>query len=235
MSRRKKLSERTANEIKDIARRLMAEKGTAGLSIRAIAREIEMTPPAIYTYFPSLDDLITALILDAFNAYADTLEAARDAAAENGASLAEQLVVVSLAYRTWAVEHPAQFKLIYGSPIPGYHAPREVTVPAVTRTGAVFMGIVFEMWARGEAPLPTSLGVPPTVTNHIERFIPPEVDPVPGAVDGVYELYSHWTHLHGMVTLEVFGHLQGTVGDVEAFYRHEVQRIYQQMGIAVSA
>jgi AcrR family transcriptional regulator len=230
MSRRKRYSEQTAQEIKDIARRLMAEKGTAGLSIRAIAREIEMTPPAIYTYFPSLDDLITALIVDAFNAYADALEVARDAAAERGESLGEQLIAITHEYRNWALAYPAQFQLIYGSPIPGYHAPRDLTVPAVTRTGQVFIGLMRAMWEAGEAPLPdVGTDYPPTVLEHLREFAGEDAPDF--AVHGVYQMYSMWVALHGMVTLEVFNHLQGTVGDTDAFFTQQVNEMFGQLGV----
>ncbi|MEL6307479.1 MAG: TetR/AcrR family transcriptional regulator [Chloroflexota bacterium] len=232
MSRRKRYSERTAKEIKQIAYRLLSEKGSAGLSIRAIAREIEMTPPALYTYFASLDDLITALIVDTFNAYADALETARNTAIENNASLTDQLIAVSLRYRTWAIEYAERWKLIYGNPIPGYHAPPEVTVPAVRRTGNVFLGIMINMVDTGElSTFNTVESIPSTVRKHLQATLP---DDAPDTyLYPMYELYSCWTHLHGMITLEIFNHLQGAIGDAESFYLHEIKRMYTEMGLKV--
>ena len=130
-TRREKQHISTQEEIKQVARRLMAEQGTAALSSRMIAREMGLTAPALYHYFASRDELITALIVDAFNALADALEEARDEAATGSAR--EQLVQTLLTYRRWALEHPIDFQLIYGNPIPGYEAPRELTVPAAER------------------------------------------------------------------------------------------------------
>src|SRR5262245_33076145 len=113
--------EATRSQILDIARKQMAEHGTAGLALRAIAREMDVTAPAIYRYFPSLDDLITELILENFNALADALEAASNSLPEN--DYAGRIMAVLMAYRQWALDHPIDFQLIYGNPIPGYVAP----------------------------------------------------------------------------------------------------------------
>src|SRR5262245_85809 len=120
-TRREKQYAATSAEIKDTARRLMAEHGTAGVSIRAIARAMGLSAPSLYHYFPNRDELITALISDAFNALADELEQVRDRTA---GTAAERLMAVVLAYRSWALAHPLDFQLIYGNPIPGYVAPR---------------------------------------------------------------------------------------------------------------
>ncbi len=230
MSRRTRLSEQTSQEIKDIARRLMAEKGTAGLSIRAIAREIDMTPPAIYTYFANLDELITTLIIDAFNAYADALEAARDETAAAGGSLTEQITAVTLAYRSWALAYPTQFKLIYGSPIPGYHAPRDLTLPAVLRTAKLFMSLMVAMWEAGDLPYPDTTGyIPPDVYAHLRQRAKDDTPDV--RIYGMYQLYGIWMALHGMVTLEVFNHLQATVGDTEGFFRAQMAHHYHLLGL----
>lgn len=231
MSRREQYRERTASEIKDIALQLLERRGPSGLSLRAIAREYGLTAPAIYTYYDSMDDLLTALIVQSFNNYAAALEAARDAASAADATLYEQLIEVSRAYRTWAVEHPEQFKLIYGSPIPGYEAPAEVTLPAVLRIGAVFMALLQAIWQQGDGQPAALDEIPPAVAAHLRAAA--GEDAPDDVVGGLYDLYGCWMPLHGMVTLEVFGHLQGTVGDCEAFYRDQVERLYAQMGLAV--
>jgi AcrR family transcriptional regulator len=111
------LNEAAVLAIKQHARQLMAEEGTAGLSIRGIAKMMEVTPPAIYHYFASLEDLITTLIAEDFNGLADALEAARDAS--SAATAGGKLLEVVVAYRQWALDHPVDFQLIYGNPIPG--------------------------------------------------------------------------------------------------------------------
>ncbi len=206
----------------------MAQHGTAGLSVRAIARELEMLPSGIYHYYPSLDDLITALIVDNFNALADALAAARDNAAHQ--TVAEQLTAVLLAYRQWAVEHPVDFQLIYGNPIPGYAAPREVTVPPVIRGFTVIVGLIEHLLQTGEAvPLPPYDTLPPAVAVHIQALI--ERDGYPVSSLALYLGMVGWGQLHGVIMLELFQHLQPVVGDVDAHYRAQVDNLLAMMGI----
>ena len=113
--------------IKAVARQQMAEHGTAGLSLRGIAREMGITAPAIYNYFPRLDDLITALIVDAFTALADAIEAAESAVQSEACG--PKILASCLAYREWAIAHPVDFQLIYGNPIPGYTRRRRSPSP----------------------------------------------------------------------------------------------------------
>src|SRR5579859_6882260 len=103
-------------EIKEEARRQLAEVGANGLSLRAVARELGMVSSALYRYYPSRDDLLTALIIDAYNALGDAAE--RAIAATAGPS-ARQWLAACHAVRGWAVSRPHEYALIYGSPVPG--------------------------------------------------------------------------------------------------------------------
>ena len=119
-------------QIEAVARQQRAQHGTAGLSLHGIAREMGITAPAIYNYFPQLEDLITALIVDAFNAPADAMEAAE--VAEASERPYDKIMALCMAYQEWAVAHPTVFQLIYGNPIPGHHAPEEITIPLGSRS-----------------------------------------------------------------------------------------------------
>lgn len=113
--------------IKDEARTQLAAEGAARLSLRAVARELGMVSSALYRYFPSRDDLLTALIVDAYDAIG---AAAEQAAAEAGTDRPlDRWTAVCRAVRTWAVAHPHEYALIYGSPVPGYTAPRTRSSP----------------------------------------------------------------------------------------------------------
>src|SRR5689334_18627833 len=116
--RRERFRDNVREQICEVARKQMADSGTAAVSLRAIARELKLTAPALYRYFASRDELITALILDAFNSLADTLAATAQAAAPDNPW--NQMTAVLIAYRAWALAHPTDFQLIYGNPIPGY-------------------------------------------------------------------------------------------------------------------
>ena len=103
----------------------IAQNGASSLSLRAIARELNITAPAIYNYFPSLYDLVTALIVEAFNSFAEAQQSAVDPLDKNEHN--QRLSALGKAYRDWAVTYPERYQLIFGTPIPGYHAPAEVT------------------------------------------------------------------------------------------------------------
>src|SRR6056297_521656 len=165
-SRREKILDITREEIKSTARQLMAEEGTAGLSLRAIARRMEMTAPALYHYFGSLNDLITALIEDAFTQLADTVEAAgRNPTLTTSA---ERVTAVATAYRDWALNHPIDFQLLYGNPIPGYSQPTGVTYPPARRSFLVSAGIFATAIKNGEIDLaPEYRNLPPPLEQSL--------------------------------------------------------------------
>ena len=115
-------------EIAEVARRHLASDGAAALSLRAVARELGMASSAVYRYFPSRDDLLTALIIDAYDALG---EAAEKADAERPrADLLGRWQAACAAVRAWALDHPHEYALVYGSPVPGYAAPEATIGPA---------------------------------------------------------------------------------------------------------
>ena len=220
--------ENIRQEIKAAARRLMAERGTAGLSLRAIAREIDMLPSGLYHYYPNLDGLITDLITDNFNALADALESAQHSDA--GRRSTEQLAAVLLAYRQWAIDHPVDFQLIYGNPIPGYAAPREVTLPPVVRGFAVILGLVEAMLRTGEiSPAPPYTAIPPEAAEQIQSII--ERDGYTVSPLALYLSVVAWGQLHGIIMLELFNHLQPVIGNVEGYYRAQVHNLLVTLGL----
>jgi len=117
--------------IKETAWRQIAEFGAPTLSLRAIARELGITAPAIYNYFPRRDDLVTALIIDAYTSFGDSQLAARDAVPAD--ELVGRVMATGLAYRQWALDYPQRYQLIFGTPIPGYTAPMAQVFPAAAR------------------------------------------------------------------------------------------------------
>jgi AcrR family transcriptional regulator len=225
------MSPRTRNEvsyeavleaIKATARQQMAAEGTAGLSLRAIARELNITAPALYRYYPSRDDLITALIFDAYNAHADAMAQADGTVPQE--YYGERLWAVLAAYRAWALQHPTDFQLIYGNPIPGYEAPVEVTLPAARRAFEVVVGILAAALHAGALRLDFD-DLPPTVAEHLQQVIDYEGYAVP--VQVMYLATVGWTRIHGLVSLELFNQTQPVVGDTEAFFRCEIERFIE--------
>lgn len=200
-------------EILAAGRRQLAEVGAAQLSLRAVARELGMVSSAVYRYVASRDELLTLLIIDSY----DTLGAAAEAAAEGSRrrSPRNRWVDVALAVRTWAVEHPNEYALVYGSPVPGYQAPEDTVVPG-TRVSRALVGIVAEA-AAAEALEPTlEVDLTRTTTAQLQDLaalleveLPPEV---------LGATLVAWTQLFGLVSFEVFGQTRGIVEDHESFF-----------------
>ena len=228
MSRRDRMRDLTIAEIKATARQQMAESGTAGVSLSAIARAMELSAPALYRYFASRDDLVTALIVDAFTALADAIQAAESAVEAKTCAL--KIIASCLAYREWAIAHPVDFQLIYGNPIPGYVAPAEVTVPLARRPFDGLFRLFLEAYQTGELVVPAEYTVvPASITAHFATWLPKAGYNFPDAL--LCLLMSGWARIHGMVMLELFEHLGPVVGDAAAFYRYELGAFLQQLGM----
>src|SRR6056297_861682 len=217
----------TREEIKDTARALLAEQGAAGLSLRAIAKRMGMTAPGLYHYFGSINDLITALILDAFTQLAEAVEKADAHAASRGG--AERLAAVAHAWRRWAIDHPIDFQLLSGSPIPTYEQPTDTTYPAARRSFLITANIFAQAIERGEIELPEEY-----------RRLPPEIERSLDALTGaaghalpphaLYLAAISWARLHGHIMLELFHLIQPVIGDVDALFDHEVDALIRQVG-----
>lgn len=215
-----------ATAIKATAHQQMAEHGTSGLSLRGIARSLGITAPAIYHYYPRLDNLITALIVDAYASIAEAMEAAAGAATH--ASWRERFLAAALTYRTWALDHPVEYQLIYGNPIPGYVAPAEVTQPLARRPFFALGEHIFRAWQVGELHLPLSESdLPQAVVPHLATW---QAEGFTIPVMALYTLVIGWTRLHGLVSLELFNHLQALLGDPGAAYYYEVIQLIEQFG-----
>ncbi|MGA5500075.1 TetR/AcrR family transcriptional regulator [Streptomyces umbrinus] len=209
--------------IKDEARRQLAEDGAAKLSLRAVARELGMVSSALYRYFPSRDDLLTALIIDAYDSLGAAAETAHAKVADAGPI--RRWTAVCEAVREWALGHPHEYALIYGSPVPGYVAPA-TTVPAASRVGLLLIGIVRDAHqGAGVAlpPLPAELG--PEARRLADDLAPD----LPPAV--VTALVAAWAQLYGLVGFELFGQFNRVVEDREPFFRHAVAQLGHGVGL----
>ncbi|POX59478.1 TetR family transcriptional regulator [Streptomyces sp. Ru62] len=209
--------------IKEAARRQLAAEGAAKLSLRAVARELGMVSSALYRYFPSRDDLLTALIIDAYDSVGEAAERARDAVAD--APPPDRWIAVCEAVRDWALAHPHEYALIYGSPVPGYSAP-ETTVPAAARVGMVFIGIVRDAHeGQGLSALSLPAGLRPEGARMVADFAP-DVPP-----EAAVALVAAWAQLFGLIGFELFGQFNRVVEDREAFFRHAAGRLAEGVGL----
>ena len=219
-------------QIEDTARRLMAVHGTAGLTLRGIARQLGVTAPAIYNYYPRLENLITALITSAFTSLAEAMEAADARSAD--ANAFDRILAMCLAYRQWAIVHPTDFQLIYGNPIPGYSAPTEITIPLARRPFLGLFSRFLEAYRAGDLVIPAEYQVVPgSVQRAIDAWRQESGMVIPEPLLCV--LMSGWARIHGLVMLELFHHIQPLVGEGADFYRHEVEGMLKHLGLQTSS
>jgi AcrR family transcriptional regulator len=228
LSRRERVRQATVEEIKAVARAQMAAQGTAGVTLRAIAREMGMTAPALYRYFGSRDDLVTALVTDAYDALADVMETAVEAAGPG--DHAERLRAAFDAFRNWGLKHPTEFALIFGNPIPGYVAP-EATRPAGLRYTNLLGRLLAEALADGALdPARIEVQPSPALARQVDDFQRRRGGPALPAPVMAFGLGA-WARIHGLVALEVFGHLAPAVGDGAALFEQELETIVRQSGL----
>ncbi|MEU1091022.1 TetR/AcrR family transcriptional regulator [Streptomyces sp. NPDC005892] len=212
--------------IKDEARAQLAAEGAARLSLRAVARELGMVSSALYRYFPSRDELLTALIVDAYDAIGEAAEkAARDTTVRPDTSSAAAWTAVACAVREWALAHPHEYALIHGSPVPGYVAPQDTVGPA-SRVGLVFIGLVRDAHLHeGVTTPPLSAALRPEAVR-MAAELAPDLPPANAAA-----LVIAWAQLFGLVSFELFGQFKGVVRDREALFRQAADGLAHSVGL----
>ncbi len=189
--------------ILEIGRQHLAQHGAAGLSLRAVTRDLGMVSSAVYRYVANRDELLTLLLVDAYNAQADAVQAAVDAAADQRWS--ERLLAAAHAFRAWAVAEPSRYALLYGSPVPGYAAPPEVTLEPGTRVVVLLMSLVAEGVARGDVPDRPAPHAPPDPLAGDLRVIGAEVGLTTTHPAVLSRALLLWSTVVGGTSLEVFG------------------------------
>ena len=214
-------------EIKRVARAQLAERGAAALSVRLVAREVGMCSSGVYRYFASRDELLTALIIDAYNALGAAVEEAEGAV--DRADHLERWQAAATAIRQWAQAHPQEYGLVFGSPVPGYVAPQDTVVPAA-RVPFVLAAILRDAYeshrvaggeSRGDQ---REFGLDPSFST---SGMPLEGLPDELVAAGV----RAWTELFGLISFELYGHLKGSVLDGDAFFRIACDRMASTLGI----
>ena len=198
---RRRARDEIVREIVEVARRHLATQGAAALSLRAVARELGMVSSAVYRYVAGRDELLTVLILDGYNALGVAVETAEAAVPRD--DLRGRWLAICHGVRDWALAHPHEYALLYGSPVPGYVAP-EATVPAATRVTALLSALLQDAVAVG------ALGVDPqgeldavvvAAMRPTRPFVP---ETVPAGL--LFRGLGVWTDLFGAVSFELFGH-----------------------------
>jgi AcrR family transcriptional regulator len=196
------------SEIVRAGRDQLATDGAAALSLRGVARELGMVSSAMYRYVASRDELLTLLIIEAYDGLGAAVEEAAEPAV--GRSPAARFVAAGRAVRTWAVENPHQYALLYGSPVPGYEAPQDTIGPA-SRVTLALVGIVAD--AHRDGVLQAPAGVPAALPAVLRRDLTTVREAAGSELpdDVIVAMIAAWTQLFGMVSFELFGQTRNVI------------------------
>ncbi|MEB3021587.1 TetR/AcrR family transcriptional regulator [[Mycobacterium] crassicus] len=228
MGKRQQSRERIEARIIEVGRRHLRTHGAAGLSLRAVARDVGMVSSAVYRYVASRDELLTLLLVDAYSDLADAVDRAR--ASASSAAWREDLVTIGHALRDWASAHPAGWALLYGSPVPGYHAPADQTVGPGTRVVGAFFGAVAAGIESGDIAATNSVAAQP-LSSDFDRVR--EEFGFAGDDAVVAKCFLVWSALVGAVSLEVFGgYGQDTLTDPRALYAIQLDLMLDVLGVS---
>jgi AcrR family transcriptional regulator len=227
-TRRARVRAATTEEIKQTARRLLVAQGPEAVSLRAIAREMGMTANAIYGYFATRDDLVTTLINDVCTALADAVDAAWEATSADDP--ATRIRAWASAFRNWSLGNPQGFRLIFGDPVPGYRAPDGGPAPdAVRRICTGLTALAAAAW-----PYAAHL-------YRDSRFDWSDFDP--GLLDDVRPAFPELPpaavalalrirgHLHGFVSLEVYGHMRTMTLTPDKLFQEELTQLLHALAL----
>jgi AcrR family transcriptional regulator len=235
---RERVREEMAAEILTAARERVAREGAAALSLRSVARDLEMAPSALYRYFDGRDALLSALILQAYESLAAEAERAEGQAAAavtpppdaSSGRDTERFLAVPRAIRRWALAHPHEWGLIFGTPVPGYDAPED-TVEPYARIAAAMVRPVVEAEAAGR------LGADlhgRAVSDELRDAVAPVTEglfPDLPTVNVVLAIQA-WTTLVGIISLEVFGHWRNTILEPEEFFEATIRDLAATVGLS---
>jgi len=221
---RQRVHEAVSGDIVAEARRQLGEVGAGALSLRSVARELGMASSAMYRYFPSRDDLLTTLIVEAYDALG---EAAELAATTSDRAFARWLAVCR-AVRQWAFAHPQEYALIYGSPVPGYQAP-DVTVAPGSRVTLVLANLLNDAQRAGELG-PIARPAPSRALLNDVRAIAQLAMPDVSLAHVAMGLLA-WTQLFGQINFEIFNRYEGVLENPELLFDYAVTVMARQVGL----
>lgn len=215
-SRRDRVRAATTAEIKQTARRILVSDGPEAVSLRAIAREMGMTAPALYRYFSSHEELVKHVIADIFTELAGDIRSAIAAAsAEPGGDMVAKVYAACWEFRRWSLSHTREFGLIFATPLPGLHVQKdEITSEGGGQFGNTFFLLMRELWRKQPFNVPSDDQIDPGLLEQLERYREGLGELAAGLPLGLLLVFLRcWVRLYGIVSLEVFGHLSFALDD----------------------
>jgi len=231
VSRRDRVRAATTGEIKETARRILVAEGPEAVSLRAIAREMGMTAPALYRYFSSRENLLRHLRGDIFTEIATDIRAASARAAEeSGGDVTAKLIAACREFRHWALTHREEFGLLFGTPLPGLEPLHsDETDECAMEFAGSFIGLFLELWQRHPFPVPADEQIDPGLAGQLARYVGALGVDLPLGAALVF--LRCWVRLYGMVSLEVFGHLHFALDDAAPMFEITLAELAGLVGL----
>jgi AcrR family transcriptional regulator len=226
-SRRDRLRAATTQEIIQTARRLLVQQGAEAVSLRAIAREMGMTAPALYRYFGSHEELLRHVVADIFTEIAQHVRGAIQLAAQaagpdapEASVMAIKMIAGAQEFRAWAKEHVPEFSMLFGSPIPGleylHEVHRDPAVDCGYEFGQVFLDLFGNLYRRKPFPIPADDEIQLGLREQLNHYR--ELTHTDLPLGALQTFLRCWVLLYGTVSLEVFGHLKFALDDAAPMF-----------------
>jgi AcrR family transcriptional regulator len=239
-SRRDRVRAATIEEIKGTARTLLVDEGPDAVKLRAIGRAMGMTAPALYRYFGSREDLLQHVCGDIFTEIAADIHAAIGRAAlASGGDMTAKLIAACQAFRGWALAHPREFGLLFGTPLPGLEAvqglggPDDIVAECASKFSLEFLVLFFELWSKHPFPVPADEEIDPGLLAQLVRYRDGLGADLPAGA--VLVFLRCWVRLYGMVSLEVFGHLHFALDHPAALFDYTLAELAALLGLEYRA
>ncbi|MDX6738815.1 TetR/AcrR family transcriptional regulator [Actinocorallia sp. A-T 12471] len=229
LGRRERVRAATIMEITETARRLLVQEGSEAVTLRAIAREMGMTAPALYRYFPSHGQLLRHVVGDLFNDLTDALHSGLHAAPEH--DMAAKFRAACREFRTWAHDHRREYALLFGTPLPGFgqEEQEDFASECGRRFGLTFLELFQELWAKLPFPVPADAEIDDDVREQLAAYRDRLGLDLP--LGCILVFLQCWVRLHGAVSLEVFGHLDFALTDPEPFFELMLREVGERLGL----
>lgn len=238
-SRRDRVRAATTQEIIQTARRLLVQQGPDAVSLRAIARDMGMTAPALYRYFGSHEELLRHVVADIFTELAGHVRAAINDAAGRAAGRgeAEVMAVKMIAgcreFRAWTLAHVPEFSMIFGSPLPGlevlHEMHRDPTVDGGYEFGRVFLDLFADLYRRRPFPIPAGDDIDPALAAQLARYRELTGSDLP--LGALQTFLRCWVLLYGTVSLEAFGHMRFALDDPSPMFELMLADLAPMIGL----
>jgi AcrR family transcriptional regulator len=227
-SRRERVRAATMREITQTARRILTEEGPGAVTLRAIAREMGMTAPALYRYFESHQELVRHLVGDVFDDLTAEVGAAIHAAPED---MAAKFVAASSAFRDWALAHRQEYALLFGVPVPGLEVEKgDLAEEGGRRFARTFLALFLELWRKRPFDVPADEEITPRLREPLQRYRD-FLDAPELPIGVMVRFLGCWVQLQGFVSLEVFGHLKFAFDDASPMFEVMLAGVMPSLGL----